>query len=185
MNNEHEIASAKRLLERTPSDDYLDEWTTLLQNEKKIEEPKKENSVVIFRLFHEWLAFPTLLFTELAQLRKIHSVPHSNDKILLGLVNLRGQLKLTIALHHLLQIDATANDFTRMLSIRKNGEQWIFPVSEVYGIYRYDVNQLQNVPITITKSTANFLKGLIPWAENNVGLIDDELLFSSLRRIGL
>lgn len=191
MEKGYSVDSAKWLLDRPPDDEYLAEWATLLQKEKTIEGTKAEGSVVIFRLFQEWLAFSTLSFAEVADIRKIHRIPHRTNKILLGVVNLRGQLKLTAALHHLLEVESVESSsldtktYNRMLAVRKNEDQWIFPVSEVYGIYRYDVDQLQNVPVTVAKSTANFFKGIIQWKGKSVGYIDDELLFTSLKRMAL
>ena len=184
-----EINSAKLLLQRAPADGYLTEWTELLKREKSSARTLPESSVVIFRLFEEWLAINTSFFVEVASLRKIHRIPHSDHSVVLGLVNLRGQLKLTIALHHLLQVNTASKGdekgHKRLIALRKDEDQWIFPVNEVYGIHHFDANQLQNVPITVAKSSSNYLKGMIPWNDRSVGLIDEELLFSSLGRISL
>lgn len=148
-----------------------------------------EEPVVIFRLGNEWLALSARIFAEVSDFKKIHKVPHRDNKTLLGIVNLRGQLKLCVALHHLLELEKNDLGFEnsppsqrRMLAIQNEGEQWIFPVNEVFGIYHVDMSQIENTPITVAKSTANYLRGIISWTENNVGLLDEELIFYSLKR---
>ena len=182
-------AKANKLLDRVPDEAYIDEWTILVQKEKLAEEVAAEHSVVIFRLNQEWLAISTLIFAEVATLRKIHHIPHRSGLILKGVVNLRGQLKLCISLHNFLEIesidkkaDHQKDKYQRMLAIKREDQNWIFPVDEVYGIFKCDIMHLQNVPVTITKSKANFLKGVFAWEGKSVGYLDEDLLFQSLQR---
>lgn len=182
--------SANKLLERAPEKSYIDEWTTLLMQERNRESSVNESSVVIFRLSKEWLALSTLFFSSVAEGQKVHSIPQRNPLLLLGVVNLRGQLRLCVNLHYLLQVDDSNPEVRkkdlsahhRMLAIQKNGEEWVFPVDEINGISQLDLSTLQNVPVTVAKSTANFLKGVITWKDKRIGLLDEELLFTSLRR---
>ena len=192
---EVEHSSAFELLDRQVGQDYIAEWTELLQNEQAGTEEAHENSVVIFRLHQEWLALSTHSISEVAEMRTIHSIPHRSGTILMGVVNLRGQLHLCVALDQLLEIEAdaaeadavehTATAYRRLMQIRRRDERWIFPVEEIYGIYRFDMKALQNVPVTVAKSTANFFKGVFIWNNKSVGFLDDELLLSSLKRSAL
>lgn len=190
MRNKKSFASANKLLDRQVNEEYVDEWTALLQKEKPAEDSNTENSVVIFRLNQEWLAISTLVFSEVATSRKIHHVPHKTSTIFLGVVNLKGQLRLCVSLSNLIEIEAQIEKgstkyqekYHRMLSIGKNNEYWIFPVNEVYGIFRCDISHLQNVPVTISKSKANYLKGVFSWQDRNVGYLDEDLLIHSLQR---
>lgn len=182
-----DLASASRLLDRIPDKRYIDEWTLLIQKEQLSEENVSEQSVVIFRLHGEWLAISTLILAEVAGMRKIHSLPHRSNSILLGVVNLRGQLKLCISLTNLLTIEDAKNThreekYYRMIAIRKDKMLWVFPVDEIFGVYRCSLPQLQNVPVTISKSKANYLKGVFAWEGKNVGYLDEELLFNNLQR---
>lgn len=187
MTNKYDLVAANKLLDRIPDKEYIEEWTTLIQKEKLTEEIINEHSVVVFRLNEEWLAISTLIFAEVATRRKFHHLPHRSSRILLGIVNLRGQLKLCISLSNLLEI-ANTNDrkenekYNRMMAIKKDDMQWIFPVDEVYGIFRCNFSHLQNVPVTITKSNANYLKGVFAWEGKSVGYLDEDLLFSHLQR---
>jgi chemotaxis-related protein WspD len=181
-----EIFSANKLLERSPEESYIQEWTYLLSQETMpTREELHEKAVVIFQLFDEWLALSPLFFSEVTESRSIHSLPHRKNPILMGVVNLRGQLKLCVSLHKLLEINEqkiTSQPFKRLIAIEKEGEHWVFPVHDVFGIYHCNLEQLENVPVTIAKSTANYLKGVIPWRNKSVGYLDEELLFYSLKR---
>lgn len=190
MTNRNDLVSANQLLDRVPDKEYIEEWTSLIQKEKLVEEITSEHSVVIFRLNGEWLALSTLIFVEVATNRKIHYIPHRSGHILLGIVNLRGQLRLCISLKNLLEIensnekkdDLLQEKYRRMMTIKKEDMLWIFPVEEIHGIFRCDIAQLQNVPVTITKSNANYLKGVFSWEGKSVGYLDEDLLFNNLRR---
>jgi|694.fasta_scaffold27212_4 chemotaxis-related protein WspD len=184
MQNIKELDYATRLLDRPADDAYLADWTDLLRKEREEKKEKAEISIVIFCLFNEWLALPTLIFVEISPIRKILRIPHVKNQSFLGLVNLQGQLKLALALHHILGIEKTDQyAYSHLLAIRQKNTQWIFPVSGVDGIYKISMDQLQNPPVTVAKSSTNYLKGLFSWKEKVVGLIDEQSLFSSLQRI--
>src|SRR5262245_14587544 len=167
MSHGQEISPAQQLLDRPADGQYLAEWTRLLQLPRVSREKAYENSVVIFRVQQERLALTTLVFSVVAETRPIHRIPHRSGNILLGIVNLRGQLLLCFAMAKVLEIEpdpsSSSNAYNRMLAIKKNNERWIFPVDEVYGVYRFDMKALENVPVTVAKSTANYLKGIFTW----------------------
>lgn len=183
------LISANNLLERKADSSYIKEWTELLAVETA---PKElaEASLVIFRIDGEWLAMSTYVCKQIADKRLVHTVPHRGSKYLLGVVNLQGQLALCVALHRLLEIDCpeleenTVLDKSekRFIAIQKEDETWVFPVSEIFGVVHFDLAKVENVPVTVTKSTANYLKGIVPWNHHHVGMLDEELLFYSLRR---
>jgi chemotaxis-related protein WspD len=58
--------------------------------------------VVIFRIGAEWLALPTPAFQEVAERRVIHTLPHRRHGVVLGLVNIRGELLICVSLGRLL-----------------------------------------------------------------------------------
>ena len=182
------MISKRHLLDRPPEEDYIEEWTSLLASRKE-DEDKKEISVVIFRLGSEWLALTTVTFAEVAQERPIHRIPHRSSRLLLGIVNLRGQLTLCVDMKNILEIEEEklpvkkeGKIYKRMVAIQKGKNRWIFPVDEVYGVYHCDINRVENVPVTAAKSKVNYMKGIIEWNHHRVGYLDDELLFLNLDR---
>lgn len=178
---EEKHISANAILDRIPDHLYIEEWTNLLQKEMVQESRDDDQPVVIFRLNGEWLALHTAVFSEIAHVRAIHRIPHRKSFYLLGLVNLRGRLRLVISLHRLLQLEEEAKT-ERMVAIQRREEFWIFPADEVYGNVRYKRSELRNVPVTVSKSSANFMRGVITWEGKSVGVLDEELLFQVLSR---
>lgn len=190
---------ANRLLDRPPQPEYLTMWGELLMHAKAPMPGPSEGSVLLFRLGNEWFGFSTSVLEEVLESRPIHTVPNSRSKIFLGVVNVRGQLRLCIALHKLLEVSSewTAaprsrlvpifgmghRKYQRMMAIKRSTEMWVFPVDEVYGAISCTVEGFLNLPVNVSKSTVNYLKGLWRWNDRNVAVIDEELLFASLRRM--
>jgi len=183
-------AAAASLFERRPSDDYINERTALFSRGKQASSKGQETAIVIFRLHQEWLALPAMVIAEIIDMRVIRKIPHRTDGILLGMTTLRGQLQLCISLHHLLEVDegeeikkayglAAAQ---RMIAIEKEKIRWVFPVDEIFGVFHCNKQQFENVPVTISKSKANFLKDVFKWEGRSIGLIDENLLFYTLQR---
>lgn len=183
-----EKAEEESLLARRPTDDYLEDWKRTLMVEPSFHETENKASVVVFRLAREWLALKTICFKEVAYRKNVHRIPHRNPKILLGVVNIEGVLRLCVALHELLNIEYSISKSSkgfrteRMISIAQNKEFWVFPVDEVQGIHVWDLELLQNVPINISKSTANYLSGVMLIDQRSIGLLNEELIFYSLKR---
>lgn len=185
-----ETVSADILLERKPDDSYLIEWSTLLQEKRETVVLMDEASLVVFRLGREWLGMSTKIFNEISERRQIHRIPHRNSPILMGLTNFRGQLRICMNLHNLLEIAASENnseksnplEYQRMLAVQSEDNFWIFPADEVLGVFRFDLSTMENVPVTVSKSTANYIKGVLSWSEITVGVLDEELLLYSLKR---
>ena len=73
---------------------------------KQLAAPAKA-SALLFRINAEWLALPTQAFQEVAEHRLVHSLPHRRQGIVLGLVNIRGELLICVSLGHLLGLERT------------------------------------------------------------------------------
>src|SRR5262245_51359882 len=94
-------AAGRRLLERAMPETYRQEWTDALAQEKDVS-TGSTTSVLIFRLGMEWLALPTEVCQEVSDRRVIRRLPHRSGAILLGLVNIHGELRLCVSLSGLL-----------------------------------------------------------------------------------
>lgn len=177
------------LFDSKPSKEYLDQWKTLLKKERIDTTGLKLTSMLIFRIYDEWLAIDTEWVKEIVEKKPIHSIPHKKGPILIGTVSIRGQLKLVIALHKILELEeltevSTANDhqYERMIVLRQDAYQWVILAHEVLGIVSVNTEKMENVPVTVSKSKANYLKGLVRIKNRNVGVLEEELVFFSLRR---
>lgn len=177
------LSLASHLLERPVDDAYLEEWTNLFSQDRMEGNGRNFQSVVVFRLGNEWFALSTKVFSEISKMRVIRRIPHRSTDTLRGLVNLRGQLQLCVDLAKILEIEDAEDPSQGMLmSIAHNGKTWVFVASEILGIFPYDVDVLKNVPVTVAKSTANYLKGVFSFDDKHASILDEELLFYSLDR---
>ncbi len=182
-------AAAVALLESVPTDDYLSGWTSHVAKPKQISE-RGPQSVVIFRVDTEWLALPTPVVDEVTRLLPVHSLPHRRRDIVLGLANVRGELVPCVSLGGILglqQADASDAEVDRavcqrFLVIRGAGVRAVCPVHEVHGTHRFHQRDLKDVPATLAKATTRYSAKLLSWSDRSVGVLDDESLFSSLKR---
>ncbi len=176
-----------QLLNRPLPQGYRREWTERFAQEKESAEPKK-TSTVLFRVNAEWLGLPTSALQEVAERRRIHSLPHRQKGIVLGLVNVRGELLISISLGHVLGLEGMASHerlrtcYGRLLVTSWDGSRFAFPVEEVHGTHWFDLEELKTPPATVTKSKASFAEGILHWRGRSVGFLDAHSLFSSLSR---
>lgn len=178
-----------QLLNRVPEASYIDRWTSLI-GEAGEENPPEGEAVVIFSLGTDHFAIAAKAFCRIIDSRKVHSVPRRSKGVLEGVLNFQGRLRCCINMREFLglnDVDSTKSDeradrYGRMLALQDRNDYWIFSVSQIYGVYRLEPSSVKNVPVTIVKSSKNYLKGIFDWNGTHVGLFDDELLFYSLNR---
>jgi chemotaxis-related protein WspD len=183
-------AGGRSLLEREPPADYLREWTQALAEAKDEDQAEDTLSVLIFRLGREWLALPTHICQEVAEMRPIHILPHRSGPVLLGLVNIRGQIRLCVSLRELLGLEP-GDDSGRTMNhknprclvvIAGDSDHWVLLVDEIHGIQRVHLSAIREAPVTVAKAVPRLTKGVIDWRDTGVGYLDDGLLFLALRK---
>jgi len=181
-------AAGRSMLEHPMSADYCEEWTERLAAARQTKEGAS-NALLLFRVGDEWLGLDCHQVQEITDMRLIHSLPHKTNPLLKGLVNVRGELRVCVSIGSLLQLDKAENDYRvdhdikeRMICILKDGQSFVFPVSEVRGIHRHADSALKPVPATLSKSRQSFTAGVLPWNQQHVGVLDHELLFYALTR---
>ena len=175
-----------QLLNRPVPAGYREEWTEHFAQTKTPRVPDKI-SALLFRLNNEWLALPTQAFQEVAEQRHIHSLPHRRQGIVLGLTNIRGELVICVSLGRVLGVEKmeggparTTND--RLLVTNWDGQRLAFPVNEVYGIHRFEPQQLKPPPATVSKSSETYSRAIVQWQQHAIGFLNADLLFSNLNR---
>ena len=183
-------AGGRSLLEREPPADYLREWTQALAEAKDEDRAEDTLSVLIFRLGREWLALPTHVCQEVAEMRPIHILPHRSGPVLLGLVNIRGQIRLCVSLRELLGVEP-GDDSGRTMNhknprclvvIAGDSDHWVLLVDELHGIQRVHLSAIRDAPVTVAKAAPRLTKSVIDWRDTGVGYLDDGLLFLALRK---
>ena len=176
-----------QLLDRPLLPEYRRAWTEHFAQKKLLAAPARQ-SALLFRINAEWFALPTPAFQEVAERRPVHSLPHRRQGIVLGLVNVRGELLICISLGHLLGLarnplrETARTTHDRLLVAKWDGHRFVFPADEVRGILRFQTLELQKPPATLVKSRLSYTQGILYWQGRTVGLLDADLLFSSLSR---
>lgn len=173
-------AAGLQLLDRELPADYRREQTLHYAEPKRLTQPVRI-SVIIFRLGTEWFALPTTTLQEVAERRFLHTVPHRRHSLVLGLVNVRGELMICASLARLLGLEQTmpyvvtdrsesrvarnptVPRFDRMLVTQWDGQRLVFPVDEVHGIHRLQRDEMKAPPAMISKSTLTHTQGIFPW----------------------
>jgi len=174
--------AAEALLERPAPPDYARFFTGLVAAAPAAR--PQETSVVVFRIGGEWLALPTYAFVEFADVRPIRRIAHRTHTLVSGLVNVRGQLLLAVALDRLLEIPAGAEGTTRarprLAVIAVRGDTWAFPVAEVSGVERFATASLEAPPATLAPSLSAVTRGVFPAGERRITFLHAENLGNAL-----
>ncbi len=201
--------AARTFFDRQAPEGYLAEWTDWLAAAPAPGEAPEDDSssatrgevvsLLIFRLLGEWLAVATRSVAEVTTPRPVHRIPHRSNEILVGLVNLRGQLQLCISLHGLLGVEgdgSTAGEKADaestiaatapkprlvVLRDRDRNETWVFPADEVIGIHRVARSRLSAVPATLANPAVSYSQSVLPWEGKSVGFLDEQRIFAALR----
>ncbi len=182
-------SAGRRLLELDPPEGYLEQWAELLAREKVALE-RDTHSIILFRLGDEWLGLPVSVVEEVVSIRTVHRIPHRNNPVLRGLVNIRGELQICVSLGKLMNItkgdisgtDVVKGIYERMIVITHGGDRYVFPISEIKGVHRYRRADLLHAPSTAMKCSVSYLEGMLVVDGRHVGLIDKEVLFPALEK---
>jgi chemotaxis-related protein WspD len=183
-------SAAAQLLDREAPENYLREWTDVVAAKQQIVETNFK-SVVVFRIGSEWLSLPTSSIREIAQRSVPHRVPHRSGGVLRGIVTIRGEILVCVALDVLLGLPELSNESSagsqstkdRLIVCESHGGRLVFAVSDVYGVHHYLPRNLRDVPATVAKAAATYTAGILPWKDNQtIGCLDEELVFYALNK---
>ena len=192
--------AGRSLLERETPFDYLNEWTAVVavpqeepswayteQAAFRVRRAVDTLSIIVFRSSDERFALPVGVLHEVTQPCAIHTLPHRSNDLLLGLVNIRGEILLCASLGHLLGLSATNPPSSRinrhqMLVVGQKDSKWVFPVDEVHRIYRIHLNEIKAVPVVVSQANETYTLGVIDWQNEKVNYLDAELLLNTLAR---
>jgi chemotaxis-related protein WspD len=183
------VRTAAELLDRIPPEDYSAQWTTHFAQPYALGE-RETDSGVLFRLGAEWYLFGSTVVEEIAHLKTIHSIPHRRSRAISGITNIRGELLVCISLATLLAVEpaapapasADAPTSQRLLVLRRDDVHAVCSVDEVAGVIRFDPRTLTDVPGTLAHAASRYSRKLLPWRERFVGVLDDQLLFYTIKR---
>ncbi len=182
--------SGQQVLEQPLSEEYLKDWSKTYSR-KKEQHLVGTNSCLVFRLDDEFYSFPSNTIVEVTEIRSIHSIPHRKSKSLRGLVNIRGELKICISIGYLLGVKKNKKrtektrkntSYERMIVITQEEQQFVFPVSEVIGSFRYNDEQIKSPPATISNTKATFTIGMLNIDQKHIACLDLNLISQLIKR---
>ncbi len=176
--------AGRMLFDRAPPEEVLVERTsqTAIRADRSMEQL---SSGLLFRLGEEWLVIDAMSTIEVAELRPIRRIPRRTDSIFLGMVNIRGELRLAFDLHQLLgiaPIQGTDRQAGRFVVIRLDRQTWVFPTDEVAAIIRYRHSQETAVPSTLERWKSALVRSVIEWEKKKAGRIDSIELLARLNK---
>ena len=187
--------TARSLLDRPLPPGYREEWARhYARTERGVGRQDtasgESKTVMIFRIGEEWLALPIGIFHDVVEPRPIHSLPHRRDAIVLGLVNIRGELLVCVSLRELLHIgqdksgphSARTDSIRRLVVIGKEDKRIVFIADEVHGIQRCDESTFVAVPATISKAASALTTSMLIWDGRSVGCLDQATMLDMLDR---
>lgn len=180
--------AAARLLDSELPDGYVDERTSHYARTRN-DELRATGAFSLFRIGAEWLCLPAPAVSEITSMRTIHRLPHRAD-VVLGVVNVRGELLICVSLARLLGVEAApraqredgAIAYPRLVVMSGEQGRLVFPVDEVHGIERFAPGALQEVPASIGKAAATYTSAMLPWGERSVGCLDAGLVLYGFHR---
>ncbi|GLS21876.1 chew domain protein [Labrys miyagiensis] len=187
--------TARSLLDRPLPVGYREEWAQhFARNDRgargEDDASEKSRSFMIFRIGEEWLALPAAIFHDVVEPRPVHSLPHRRDALVLGLVNVRGELLVCVSLAQLLHIGQSApqarstrvDRLRRMVVIGSEHRRIVFVADEVHGLQRRHESSLLTIPATVSKSASAFTTAMLAWEGRTVGCLDETSVLDMLDR---
>jgi chemotaxis-related protein WspD len=175
-------ATGWRLLERDVPTDYIQEWTTTFAEQGSAlstRSTEEMRSLIGFMLGNEFFALSVRSLQEVIHPTRIHPLPRRSDRLFLGLTNVRGEILLCASLQELLGLDASPCE--RMLIVGTAQQRWVFPVTQVDGIHRYPVREIQAPPAVVTKTQA-YTQGIVTWNDRKISYLNAEQIIEQLER---
>ena len=147
-------------------------------------------SALLFRISAEWFALPTPPFRKWPSAGTVHSLPHRRQGIVLGLVNIRGEL-LDLCLPRP-SAGAGAGALARGTAAPPTTGCWS-PIGTAIGSFSRRMRSTASIAFKLqelqspaghpgAKPALSYTQGILCLAGTRVGLLDAELLFSAFNR---
>lgn len=179
--------AGRMLFDRPPPDGLIEERT----REVGRVEPREADdlqSALLFRLGTEWLLLDAVNIVEVAEPRVIRRIPRRTDAVFLGIVNIRGELRLAFDLRQLLGIapvEGNSRGQSRFVVIHWERQAWVFPADEVSAVIRYGRGRESSPPSTLERWKSALVRSVVEWEGKKAGKIDPgELLDRLVKHVG-
>lgn len=145
-----------------------------------------ETSVLVFRLGPQWLGLPPSAVAEVAPDEPVRRLAHRTAGRLEGVVNVRGELRLAVALIELVALGgrgAQGATGTRLVLLDDGrGGALGFRSDEVVGLQRFRRDAVEPAPDTLPPVLARCVTGMVRLETRHVALLDPAVVLSELER---
>jgi len=145
----------------------------------KAVDERETQSVVIFRIGREWFALPTSVIAEVAGTPRHPLAAPPAYGIVLGVVNVRGELLVCGVARRLLGLESptesipgvprTGHDRCSSSAVTACAS-WL-PADEVSGRSRFHSSQLKDVPTTVGKAASAHSRAVLSWSGHVVACL--------------
>ncbi|MBF0263755.1 MAG: chemotaxis protein CheW [Gammaproteobacteria bacterium] len=173
------INAGLNLLDRALPENYLEDNAQIYHKAKQ----KLDDSLIsclFFRLKSEWYALKTLLLQEVIQLCDIHPLPHNHNKLISGIVNVRGEIEICISLEQIISGNIISSNESnvkkRMIVIQLQSGKYVFPADEVMGVFTIKQDDIQKTSDSISGTKKQVCSGIYAYKDKHIGLLDESLL---------
>lgn len=140
-------------------------------------------SVLIFRLGSEWYALSTLSIREIAEARPVCRIAHRVGRLLEGLVSIRGELQLCVALDHLLGSLRSSREPARLILAEVDEQGFGFFADEVRGVERLNELSVEAPPAAAPAALQQVVRHLLRLPDGlAVLLLEPEPLYRRIRQ---
>lgn len=145
---------------------------------------RAERSALVFRLGSQWLGLPAARVAEVAPDEPVRLLAHRADGRLEGVVNVRGELHLCVALIELLALGVRASQRgagARLVLLHDDrGTALAFRGDEVLGLQRFDAMAIEPPPDTLPPALQRCVSGLVRCEQRHVALLEDRAVLGLL-----
>jgi len=171
--------AARTLFERESEPESADAWDRAGGGQET------QSAALVFRLGQQWLGLPPLLVAEVAARQPLRRLAHRTTGKLEGVVNVRGELHLCVALGELLGLGARSETggTARMVLVRDAQARVLaFRCEEVAGLQHFPKAALQPPPDTLPEPMRGCVEGLFPVESGHVAMLEGEAVLDLLER---
>ena len=174
----------RMLFERAAPEDLGRETAELLAIPEQ-EAVGETVSLLVFRLGEERFALKAVLFQEVAPARPVHRIPLRRGPVLLGLVNVSGELLPCVSAAAALGLPAGPPKHglkTRLCVIGRPENRFAFFVDEALAIRRVPAQEFHAPPATVANAPAAKSAALFHLDGKEIAVLDEERVLESLSR---
>jgi chemotaxis-related protein WspD len=179
--------AGREVLERIPPGGYVTQWRNEIA--KQLEKSDTGlSAIMMFRLGNEWFAISIKHLEEVAELRSIHRIPHNVNTNIIGVVNIGGEVDVCYSMGSILGVEKGEKQdgaYQRLIVTNYGNNRFIFPVSEVRGMTRYSVADIQSAPSTLGDGKSSLIYGVIKDNDKQVTILNIEKLCQHLLEVAV